>query len=131
MRQFYSTAEGRCEMQNYPIVRKRASATQIPFHRARHSSNTHPEDEPFLTDQRKHYPNNPLDLADDLDYPGVRTRMPSSAVRWRDTHGNQIIQQGNRRIVIHDDPPPKKRKNWTLPIGIGMVATVLLFVGLN
>ena len=36
------------------------------------------------------------------------TRLPTSARRYVDTHGNRVIQQGNRRIVIHEEPPPKK-----------------------
>ncbi len=51
-----------------PIPR-RATAEQLPTHRAGHSSNIHPEDEPYWTAQKKRYPDNPLDLADGLDYP--------------------------------------------------------------
>ena len=47
---------------------------------------------------------------------------PLSAIR-RDRYGNQVIQQGNRRIVIHEEPPPKK-SHWLLFIGIGMLAMV-------
>src|SRR5260370_8090251 len=41
-------------------------------------------------------------------------RMPTSARRYIDTRGNQVIQQGNKRIVIHDEPPPKKNSHWPL-----------------
>jgi len=64
------------------------------------------------------------------DYPDDLPRMPTSTRRYYDTQGNQVIQQGNRRIVVHNEPPPKKR-NWTLPIGIGMILMVLLFFALN
>lgn len=63
------------------------------------------------------------------DYPD-EPRPPTSAVRWRDTSGNQVIQQGNRRIVIHNEPPPKqsRRMHWSAIFGIGMTVMVLLFV---
>ena len=116
-------------MQQYPL-RKRASATQLPPHRAGHSINHYPEDMPYLSDQQKRYPNNPLDLADDLDYPEERIRMPTSAVRYVDMRGNQVIQRGRQRLVIHDELPPQRRKHWSLYIGIGMILMVLLFAGL-
>src|SRR5260221_8151391 len=53
--------------------------------------------------------------------------MVSSARRYRDANGNQVIQQGNRRIVIHNQPPPKKRGHWLLFIGIGMLAMIPLW----
>ena len=103
-------------MQEYPI-RRRASATanHIPPHRAGHSFNHHPEDVPYLTDQRKKYPN-PLDLAESLDYPGEPGRMPTSVVRYVDTRGNPVIQRGNQRFVLHDEPPPRHRRrpHWTV-----------------
>lgn len=119
-------------MQQYPL-KKRATAEQhVPFHRAGHSSQIHPEDEPYLTDQRKKYPN-PLDVADNLDYPGEPTRMPTSARRYYDAHGNQVIRQGNRQIVIHDEPPPRRRRrpHWLVISGLSMIALLLLWVGLS
>ena len=32
------------------------------------------------------------------------TRRPTSARRYYDTRGNQVIQRGNQRIVIHEEP---------------------------
>jgi hypothetical protein len=60
------------------------------------------------------------------DYP--EPRMPTSAVRWRDTRGNQVIQRGRQRIVIHDEPPPRK-SHWMLTLGIGMILMLSLYVG--
>jgi len=112
----------------HPIPPRR-SAT-IDSHRAGHSSQIHPEDEPYITAQKQRYPDNPLDLADDLDYPGERTRMPTSARRYYDTRGNQVIQRGNQRFVIHDEPPPGRRRrvHWLAIFGIGMTMMVLLFI---
>jgi hypothetical protein len=107
----------------------RRSAT-IDAHRAGHNSGLHPEDEPYITAQKQRYPDNPLDLADDLDYPGERTRMPTSARRYYDTRGNQVIQRGNQRFVFHDEPPPRRRRrlHWSAIFGIGMTMMVLLFI---
>jgi hypothetical protein len=55
-------------------------------------------------------------------------RMPSSAIRYTTTEGHRVIQQGNRRIVIHDEPPPKRKVHWSLIFGIGMVAMLSLWV---
>jgi hypothetical protein len=64
---------------------------------------------------------------DYFDEPG----MPASAVRWRDTRGNQVIQRGNKRIVIHNEPPPGKGSHWLLYLGLGMILMLLLWAGLN
>src|SRR5579859_5815710 len=114
--------------QRSPIPR-RATAEQLPFHRAGHSSGIHPEDAPYLTDQRRKEPN-PLILADDLDYPDEPTRSPSSAVRWRDTQGNQVVQRGNTRLVFHDEPPPKRklRIHWLFVFWIGALAMLACYL---
>ncbi len=113
--------------QRHPIPARR-SAT-VDAHRAGHYSGLHPEDAPYLTGQCNKYPN-PLDVADGLDYPGEPSRMPTSARRYVDTRGNQVIQRGNQRFVIHDEPPPKRRRrlHWSAIFGIGMTVMVLLFV---
>jgi len=61
---------------------------------------------------------------DDSYYP---QRMPSSVIRY-DTHGNRVIQRGNKRIVIHDEPPPRK-VHWMLILGMGMILMLALYVG--
>ena len=61
---------------------------------------------------------------DDSYYP---QRLPSSAIRYTTTEGHQVIQRGNKRIVIHDEPPPKRRSHWLLFVGIGMVAMVTVW----
>ena len=69
------------------------------------------------------------DIADDDSY--YTTRLPTSAVRWRDSQGNQVIQRGNKRIVIHDEPPPKRRIHWLLILGVGMTLMLCLYAGVN
>lgn len=53
-------------------------------------------------------------------------RMSSSAIRYTTTQGHQVIQQGNKRIVIHDEP--KRKVHWSLIFGIGMVAMLTLWI---
>lgn len=114
--------------QHHPIPR-RATAEQLPPHRAGHSFNHHPEDVPYMTDQRKRSLQNPLDLAENLDYPGERTRQPTSAIRYVDTRGNPVIRQGKRQFILHDEPPPNRRPHWLLIFGIGMMLMLLMYVG--
>ena len=55
------------------------------------------------------------------------TRLPTSTRRYVDTRGNKVIQQGNKRIVIHDEPPPKRKRkfHWLFYIGLVFFAMVL------
>lgn len=70
------------------------------------------------------------EIEDDNSY--YPQRMPTSTRRYTTTNSQRVIQQGNRRIVIHDEPPPNKRSNhWMLYIGIGMIAMLALYVGLQ
>jgi hypothetical protein len=59
-----------------------------------------------------------------------RQRPSSSAIRYQDTQGNQVIQRGKQRIVIHHQPPPKRRVHWLLILGIGMALMLGLWAGL-
>lgn len=116
-------------MQQYPI-RRRATATSVPTHRAGHSSQIHPEDVPYWTDQQKRYPN-PLDVADGLDYPGEPSRMPTSARRYYRSDGAQVIESGNRKLIIHDEPPPttrKRRIHWAFIFWVGALAMLAFYL---
>lgn len=109
-------------MQNRHPIPPRRSAT-VDTHRAGHYSGLHPEDEPYLTVQRKKYPN-PLDLADDLDYPGEKTRMPTSAVKYDTPYPHQ---------TAHLDDPKKTRRfkersidRWTLLTMVSLILIVMV-----
>src|SRR5947209_20199880 len=52
-------------------------------------------------------------------------RMPSSTRRYVDTRGHQVIQQGNKRIVIHDETPKKARRfHWMFFVGLALFTMV-------
>jgi hypothetical protein len=68
---------------------------------------------------------------DDVPDSYYDTRLPTSAIRYRDTSGNQVIQRGNKRIVIREEPPPRKHHHWLLYIGVGMIFMLALYVGLQ
>lgn len=53
----------------------------------------------------------------------------TSAVRYTDTQGHQVIERGNKRFIFHDEPPPKRRPHWLLIFGIGMMLMLFMYVG--
>ncbi len=65
---------------------------------------------------------------EDAYYP---QRPPSSAIRYQTTNGSQVIQQGNRRFILHNEPPPKRRVHWSLILGVGMALMLGLYLGLS
>src|SRR5690349_10476922 len=79
---------------------------------------------------RRQSPQQQIDTEEDDAY-FEPPRMPTSTVRWRDAQGNQVIQQGNKRIVIHNEPPPKRKVHWLLILGIGMFLMLGSWIGLN
>lgn len=112
------------QIANHSPVPRRATANYPPAnrHRSGHQSGIHPEDQPYQSS----------DSVDDDRY--YQVRNPSSTIRYQTTEGNQVIQRGNRRVVIHKEPPPtppKKRVHWLLFIGIGMICMLLVWIGLQ
>src|SRR6266567_847242 len=65
------------------------------------------------------------DLEEDDSY--YTQRQPTSAVRYTQPR-QRVIQQGNRRIVIHDEPPPTRKLHWSFILGIGMLLALSLWV---
>lgn len=113
------------EQMAHHSVPRRATATReytpANQHKAGHSSGIHPEDQPYMSS----------DLEEDDRY--YQVRIPTSARRYQTTEGNQVIQQGNRRIVIHNEPPPKPKKHqvhWMLFLGLGMLVMLGVWYGL-
>ena len=67
---------------------------------------------------------------DDSFYP---QRMPSSTRRYTTTQGHQVIERGNKRIVIHDEPPPKPRRrfHWLFFVGLAFFTMVMGWIALT
>jgi hypothetical protein len=65
------------------------------------------------------------DLEEDDAY--YVTRQPTSAVRYQQPR-QQVIQRGNKRIVIHNEPLPTRKLHWSLIFGVGMIAALALWV---
>lgn len=63
-------------------------------------------------------------------YDSFLTQMPRSAIRYVNTEGHEVIEQGKRRLVIHRQSPVQKRSGvfW---LGIGMLVMLALFFALN
>ncbi len=54
-------------------------------------------------------------------------RQPTSAVRYQQPR-QQVIQRGNKRIVIHNEPPPRRNLHWSFILGVGMILMLALWV---
>src|SRR6266571_2663180 len=72
-----------------------------------------------------------VDELDDIEDSYFPARLPSSARRYQTTNGSQVIQQGNRRFILHNGPPPKRSVHWSLILGIGMALMLGLYLGLT
>lgn len=66
------------------------------------------------------------DLIEDDTY--YETRPPTSSVRYTQPR-QQVIQRGNKRIVIHNEPPPGTHLHWSFILGLGMILMLALWVG--
>ncbi len=104
-----------------PSIPRRASRTQeYPAnpHRAGYHAGIHPEDQPYVSGDLV-----PTD--EEEDYP---TKTHTSTRRYMTKQGQEIIEQGNRRMVVHYEEPRKKFP-WISLIGIGMIVSLLLVWG--
>jgi hypothetical protein len=54
-------------------------------------------------------------------------RRPTSSVRYTQPR-QQVIQRGNKRIIIHNEPPPTRKLHWSLILGVGMLLMLALWV---
>ena len=55
-------------------------------------------------------------------------RLHTSALRYVNTEGHEVLEQGNKRLVIHRENP-RRGLHWAFYTGSGMLAALLLFVG--
>jgi hypothetical protein len=65
------------------------------------------------------------DLEEDDSY--YTERRPTSTVRYTQPR-QQVIQRGNKRIVIHHEPPPARKLHWSFILGTGMLFMLALWV---
>jgi hypothetical protein len=66
------------------------------------------------------------ELEEDEAYDAQRPH--TSAVRYPRPR-QQVIQRGNKRIIIHNEPPPRSRLHWSVFLGFGMILALLLWFG--
>ncbi len=59
--------------------------------------------------------------------------LPSqrSAIRYTDTQGRDVIEQGDRRLVIQRTPRQKRRVSRVLFVGIGMLAMLAIWLAVQ
>ncbi len=64
------------------------------------------------------------EVEDDDSY--YSQRMPTSTRRYDRAQDQEVISQGNRRIVIHRASPPQEKRHmhWLLWIGVGMLVMI-------
>ena len=61
----------------------------------------------------------PADNPIDGDYDEVwPPRQPTSARAYVNRSGQQVYEQGNRRVVVHPEPPPKQHNHWLCYISV-------------
>ena len=110
-----------------PQVRRASKTAIYPPANPHHvgtNAGIHPEDAPSSS------PGFEEEDADDSYY---ETRLPTSARRYQTTEGTQVIQRGNKRLVIHPGPPPrpKRRPHWLLISGLSMLFLMFLWTGVS
>ncbi len=81
-----------------------------------------------------------VDEISDDDRLYLTTSNGSSVIRYRNTEGHQVVQQGNRRYVMLTKPPttrktepqPRTRHpHWLVIFGTGMLVMILLVIAIN
>lgn len=104
-----------------PVPRRAGQYPAAVPRRAGYQSGSRPEDQPYQS----------TELEDDDRY--YQVRSSSSAIRYQTTEGNQVIQQGNRRIIIHHEPLPRKKRqlHWLVYLGAGMLVMAGVWYGLT
>jgi hypothetical protein len=65
------------------------------------------------------------ELEEDESY--YTQRPHTSSVRYT-LPRQQVIQRGNKRIVIHNEPLPRRNLHWSFILGVGMILMLALWV---
>ena len=80
--------------------------------------NTRPEIEQYIPDDLIH---------EEDSYP----QRPHTSIRtYQNTQGEQVIERGSQRIIVHQAPPPKRRMHPVVLLGSGMVVAAVLFIAI-
>src|SRR2546430_15388266 len=99
------------------IQRRRASVpsvirTQSPQpasrHYAGHYAGNHPEDTPYITQDRPRRAMQPQVYDDEEDDDDIYPQRPPTSTRRYLQPRQEVYTDGNRNIVVHREPPPKK-----------------------
>jgi hypothetical protein len=53
----------------------------------------------------------------------------TSTLRYTDEYGRDVIRQGDKRLIVKHAQAPKRRIHWLFPAGLGMIATLALWIG--
>src|SRR5437588_3907744 len=100
-------------------------------HYAGHYAGNHPEDTPYITQDRPRRAMQPQVYDDEDEDDIYPQRPPTSARRYIQPH-QEVYTDGNRKIVVHREPPPQKqRSHWMLFVGIVLFVMVLGWVALS
>jgi hypothetical protein len=70
------------------------------------------------------------DIEEDERYYRQPAQIQTSARRYVNTEGHEVIERGNKRLVIHHQPP-SRRVHWLVLVGVGMLAAIVLFLAGN
>lgn len=103
------------------IPRRASRTADYPArpHSVGHHSGLHPEDQPYLSSELLH--------ADDM-----HPQRPHTSIRtYQNTQGQQVIERGHQRIIVHQQPPPRRHFPWLLLICIGMLVGLLAVFTFN
>lgn len=99
-----------------PVPRSRQQPPSNP-HYSGHSAGIHPEDRPdFYSDDLEE---------DDSYYVTNPYTHHTSSRRYAQPQQPQVIQQGNRRLVIHNEPLPARKVHWLVYVGIAIFVMVM------
>src|SRR6266567_989638 len=117
------------------IQRRRASApqTHVPASRqyAGHSAGNHPEDTPYITQDRPRRAIQPQ-VYDEEDDDDIYPQRPPTSTRRYIQPRQEVYTDGNRKIVVHREPPPQKRRvNWMFFVGLALAVMVVGYVLLS
>ncbi len=109
------------QRKQYRSVPLRTQAQKIPERQTTASHPIRPVKQSYVS--RRQMPAMP-------DEDGLYRLTPShsSARRYTDAQGRQVIEQGKHRLVMHQGQPPRQL-HWVFFMGIGMLLTLLLWLG--